>query len=108
MIGWEASIKYGASDLELLNDGTLAMTWAYRCASRAMGRQGIPKKAHKRGLFMLIGMQGSPIFSAQFGPIAGRKGSWGEPPPGQHDLLDVNQPCWLFRRCLMKRSFYNK
>ena len=26
----------------------LAMTWAYRCASRAMGRQGIPKKAHKR------------------------------------------------------------
>ena len=26
----------------------LAMTWAYRCASQAMGRQGIPKKAHKR------------------------------------------------------------
>ena len=26
----------------------LAMTWAYRCASRAMGRQGILKKAHKR------------------------------------------------------------
>lgn len=26
----------------------LAMTWAYRCASQAMGRQGIRKKAHNR------------------------------------------------------------
>ena len=26
----------------------LAMTWAYRCASQAMGRQGIGKKAHQR------------------------------------------------------------
>ena len=26
----------------------LAMTWAYRCVSRAMGRQRIPKKSHKR------------------------------------------------------------
>ena len=31
---------------------------------------------------LLIGMQGSPIISAQFGPTAGRKGSWGEPPAG--------------------------
>ncbi|WP_136661803.1 transposase [Nitratireductor sp. XY-223] len=26
----------------------LAMTWAYRCASQAMGRKGVRKKAHKR------------------------------------------------------------
>lgn len=26
----------------------LAMTWAYRCASQSMGRQGIRKKTHKR------------------------------------------------------------
>jgi len=26
----------------------LAMTWAYRCASQAMGRQGLRKNAHKR------------------------------------------------------------
>ena len=32
----------------LLTIVALAMTWAYRCASQAMGRQGIPKKAHKR------------------------------------------------------------
>ena len=57
---------------------------------------------------LLIGMQGCPTFSAQFGLTAGRKGSWGEPPPGQPDLLAANQPCWPFRRYLMKRSFYNK
>ena len=63
---------------------------------------------------VLIGIQGSPTFSAHFGPTAGRNGSWGEPPPGQPDLLAANQPCWPFRRCLMKRSctmkrsFYNK
>ena len=54
-------------------------------------------------LRMLIGMQGSPTFSAHFGPTAGRKGSWGGP-PGQPDLLDANRPCWPFRHCLMIRS----
>ena len=44
-------------------------------------------------VYMLIGIQGSPTFSAHFGPTAGRNGSWGEPPPGQPDLLAANQPC---------------
>ena len=57
---------------------------------------------------LLIGIQRSPTFSAHFGPNAGRNGSWGEPSPGQPDLLAANQPCWPYRRCLMKRSFYNK
>ena len=57
---------------------------------------------------LLIGIQGIPTFSAHFGPTAGRNGSWGEPLPDQPDLLAANQPCWPFRRCLMKRSFYNK
>ena len=30
-------------------------------------------------------MQGSPILSVQFGPTAGLKGSWGEPPSGQSE-----------------------
>ena len=57
---------------------------------------------------VLIGMQENPIFSAQIGPITGRKGSWGERPPGKPGLSDANQPCWPFRRYLMKRCFYNK
>ena len=63
---------------------------------------------------LLISIQGSPTFSAHFGPTSGRNGSWGKPPPGQPDLLAANQSCWPFRRCLMKRSctmkrsFYNK
>ena len=32
---------------------------------------------------MSIGIQGGPIFGAQFGPVAGRQDSWGEPHPGQ-------------------------
>ena len=60
------------------------------------------------GGFLLIGIQGSHTYSAHFGPTTGRNGSWGETPPGQPDLFAANQPCWPFRRCLMKRSFYNK
>ena len=69
---------------------------------------GVTTRSYRHLTFeeLLIGIQGSPTFSAHFGPTAGRNGSWGEPPPGQPDLLAANQPCWPFRRCLMKRSFY--
>ena len=36
----------------------------------------------------------------------GTEGQLGGAALGQPDLLDANQPCWPFRRCLMKRSFY--
>ena len=64
--------------------------------------------------FVSIGIQRNPAFIAQFGPTAGGRKGGEEPPPGQPDLLDANQPCWPFRRCLMKkscsmkRSFYDK
>ena len=41
---------------------------------------------------LLIGMQGSPTFSAKFGPTAGRKDSWGEPQPGQPNLSTQINP----------------
>ena len=72
------------------------------------GMVGQHRNEQVRADTVSIGNQRSPTFGAKLGPTAGRKGSWGEPPPGQPDLLDANQPCWPFRRCLMKRSFYNK
>ena len=88
--------------------------WKAYCPAIVDQRTGVDRNDADKVDGLLIGIQGSPTFSAHFGPTAGRNGSRGEPPPGQPDLLAANQPCWPFRRCLMKRSctmkrsFYNK
>ena len=68
-------------------------------ANRTHGPPIVVARQARGEAFLLTGIQGSPTLSAHFGPIAGRNGSWGEPPV-QPDLLAANQPCWPFRRCL--------